>query len=100
MPIPHSHSEGATFVHNDRIWMVGGHSTPDGGKKGFSSDVLSFQEGGEWKLICQLPKPVSSPAAAIINGRLYVAGGWDGRKDEDKNYLSSREVWVTDLVDL
>jgi N-acetylneuraminic acid mutarotase len=100
LPNPHSHSEGATFVHNDRIWMLGGHSTPDGGNKGFSNDVLTLKEGGEWELICRLPKPVSSPAAAIINDRLYVAGGWDGRMDEDKKWLSSPEVWVTEVTDL
>ena len=80
--------------------MVGGHSTPVGGKKGFSADVVSLTEGSEWELACQLPKPVSSPAAAIIDDRLYVAGGWDGRMDEDKNWLSSPEVWVTDVTDI
>ncbi len=100
LPDPHSHSEGATFVLSDRIWMLGGHSTPDGGTKGFSNDVLTLQEGGEWELVCRMPKPVSSPAAAIINERLYVAGGWDGRMDEDKKWLSSPEVWVTDAKDL
>jgi N-acetylneuraminic acid mutarotase len=76
--------------------MLGGHSTPEGGTKGFCGDVLSLQEGGEWVLTCKLPKPISSPAAAIIHDRLYVAGGWDGRMDEDKNWLSSPEVWVVD----
>jgi hypothetical protein len=33
LPYGHSHSEGATFVHNDRIWMVAGHTTPEGEKK-------------------------------------------------------------------
>jgi N-acetylneuraminic acid mutarotase len=77
--------------------MLGGHSTPEGGTKGFCGDVLSLQEGGEWDVRGKLPKPISSPAAAIIRERLYVAGGWDGRMDEDKNWLSSPEVWVADV---
>jgi N-acetylneuraminic acid mutarotase len=98
LPYGHSHAEGATFVHNNRIWMIAGHHTPDGGKKGFSGDVLTLEEGGEWQVSGTLPKPVSSPAASIIDNRLYVAGGWDGRMEEDtKKWLSSPEVWVTEL---
>ncbi len=97
LPIAHSHSEGATFVHQDRIWMVGGHWTPDGGTKTFCSHVLTLTEGGEWEYTCKLPKPISSPASRIIDGRLYVAGGWDGRTAKDKTWLSSPEVWVTDV---
>jgi N-acetylneuraminic acid mutarotase len=100
LPVPHSHSEHATFVHKDRIWMIGGHSTPEGGKKGFCPNVVTLREGGEWEITCHLPKPTSSPAAGIINDRLYVAGGWDGRMDEEKNWLSSPEVWATDVNDL
>ena len=97
LPYGHSHSEGATFVHNGRIWMVGGHTTPEGGKKGFCGNVLSLAEGGEWDVSFTLPKPISSPAAAIIDERMYVIGGWDGRMAEDKRWLSSPEVWVTDV---
>ena len=100
LPVAHSHSEGATFVHGDRIWMVGGHSTPEGGKKGFCGNVVTLREGGEWEVTCHLPKPISSPASRIINDKLYVAGGWDGRMDDDKEWLSSPEVWVADVGEL
>ena len=107
LPYGHSHSEGATFVHDNRIWMVAGHTTPHGGKKGFCGNVVSLGEGEEWELTCKAPKPMSSPASKVIKGRLYVAGGWDGRMTEetpDRNYwadrqISSPEVWVTDLPD-
>ena len=97
LPYGHSHSEGATFVHGDRIWMLGGHTTPEGGRKGFCANVLTLREGGEWQLTLRLPGPTSSPAAAIAGDRLYVAGGWDGRKDATGRWLSSPEVWVTAL---
>ena len=100
LPVAHSHSEGATFVDKDRIWMAGGHSTPEGGKKGFCPNVVTLREGEEWEVTCHLPKPISSPAAKIINDKLYVAGGWDGRMDDDKEWLSSPEVWVTDVSGL
>lgn len=100
LPVAHSHSEGATFVYEDRIWMVGGHATPEGGKKGFDNKVVTLREGEAWEVTCHLPKPISSPAAKVIGGRLYVAGGWDGRMDDDKEWLSSPEVWVADVADL
>ena len=100
LPVAHSHSEGATFVHGDRIWMVGGHSTPEGGKKGFCGNVVTMREGEEWEVTCHLPKPISSPASRIINDKLYVAGGWDGRMDDEKEWLSSPEVWVAKVGNL
>ena len=101
LPYGHSHSEGATFVNADRIYSVAGHTTPEGGSKGFCGNILTLVEGGEWELTAKLPKPMSSPASRILDGRLYVIGGWDGRTEEgttmaDKKWLSSPEVWVAD----
>ena len=98
LPVPHSHSEHATVVHEDRIWMIGGHSTPVGGKKGFCPNIVTLAAGADWQLTGLLPKPISSPAAGIIDKKLYVAGGWDGRMDESRNWLSSPEVWCTDVA--
>jgi N-acetylneuraminic acid mutarotase len=88
LPKGHSHAEGATFVHGNRIYMVGGHTTPEGGKKALDPDILALAPGGSWELVGKLPAPLSSPAAAIIEGRLYVAGGFDGSV--------KAEVWVCD----
>ena len=99
LPVAHSHSEGATFVHEDRIWMIGGHSTPEGGKKGFCGDVVTLREGEEWEVTCHLPKPISSPAAKVINDQLYVAGGWDGRREND-DWIMSPEVWTISVKGL
>ncbi len=98
LPYGHSHSEGATFVHGDTIFMVGGHSTPHGGKNGFSGDVLALPAGGEWQTVCKLPRPTSSPAATIIDDNLYFAGGWNGGMDENKVWLMSSEVWVREGI--
>ena len=98
LPYGHSHSEGATFVHNEQIWMIGGHHTPTGEKKSFCGDILTLRANGQWQVQSKLPKPISSPAASIIDNRLYVAGGWDGRREsETEKWLSSPEVWVADI---
>ena len=81
--------------------MAAGHTTPDGGTKGFCGNLLTLVEGGEWELTAKLPKPMSSPASRILDGKLYVIGGWDGRTQKgttigDKKWLSSPEVWVAD----
>ena len=78
LPKGHSHAEGGTFVHGGRIYMVGGHTTRPGQSKKVDPDILALSLGGTWEVVATLPMPLSSPAAAIINDRLYVAGGSPG----------------------
>ena len=78
LPKGHSHAEGATFVHDGKIYMVGGHTTPVGGNKSQDPDILSLSKEDSWLKVGELPGPLSSPAAAIIGDRLYVAGGAAG----------------------
>ncbi len=75
LPHGHSHAEGGTFVHGGRIFVIGGHATPEGGRKRIDADILALTPGGQWKVVGKLPMPLSSPAAAIIGGKLFVAGG-------------------------
>ena len=90
LPKGHSHAEGGTFVHDGRIYVVGGHTTPEGGTKSIDPDILALTPGGAWELVGRLPVPLSSPAAAIIDGKLYVAGGsLDGSSVEAR-------MWATD----
>ena len=58
---------------------------------GFKGHLLVLEPGGEWKLLGKLPMSLSSPAAAIIGGKLYAAGGSaTGRGAQAK-------MWVADL---
>lgn len=79
LPKGHSHAEGSTFVHDGRIYMAGGHTTAPGESKQVDPDILVLSAGGEWEVVGTLPMPLSSPAAAIIDGRFYVAGRSPGR---------------------
>jgi N-acetylneuraminic acid mutarotase len=88
LPKGHSHSEGGTFVSGGRILVVGGHTTPSGGRKRIDPDILALQPGGDWEKIGELPLPLSSPTAAVIAGKLYVAGGSpDGRSVQAKMWV-------------
>ena len=75
LPKGHSHAEGVTFVSGGRIFMVGGHTTPEGGTKSIDADILALTPGGQWEVVAKLPMALSSPAAAIIGGKLFVGGG-------------------------
>ena len=55
--------------------MIGGHATPEGGRKRIDDDMLALKPGGKWESIGKLPMSLSSPVAAIIGDRLFVGGG-------------------------
>ena len=53
-------------------------------------DILALAPGGQWKVVGELPMPLSSPAADIIGGKLYVAGGSpNGRSVQTKKWVRS-----------
>ncbi len=89
LPKGHSHAEAGTFVHDGRIYMVGGHTTKKGESKKIDPDILALAVGGQWELVGKLPMPLSSPAAAIIGGKLYVGGG----SPNGRNVQA--DMWVT-----
>ena len=91
LPKGHSHAEGATFVHNGRIFMAGGHTTALGASKEVDPDILALVPGGTWEKVGALPMPLSSPAAAIIEGKFYVAGGSPGRS------AVQADMWVSSV---
>ena len=73
LPGPHSHAEGSSFLSNGRIFVVGGMTRDD--RRRINSHIIVGVPGGEWQIVGDLPRPLSSPAAAIIGDRLFVAGG-------------------------
>lgn len=90
LPKGHSHAEAGTFVHDGQIYMVGGHTTPEGGTKSVDPDILRLKPGGSWELLGQLPMPLSSPAAAVLGDKLYVAGGSpDGRSVQGRMWVAA-----------
>lgn len=73
LPQPHSHAEGSSFLSNGRIFIVGGMTRDK--KRRIDSHITAGTPGGAWEIVGELPRPLSSPAAAIIGDRLFVAGG-------------------------
>ena len=89
LPKGHSHAEGATFVHDNKIWMIGGHTTPMGGSKAQDPDILTLAPGSQWQKVGELPNPLSSPAASIIDGIMYIGGGaYQGSTVQSKMWMA------------
>jgi N-acetylneuraminic acid mutarotase len=74
LPAGHSHAEGSTIVQDGRIFILGGMARI-GEKRSIDNKILAPSPNGEWKVLGELPRPLSSPVAAIIGGQLYVGGG-------------------------
>ncbi len=69
LPVPHSHAEGSTFVHDGAIYLIGGRSVRP------SVAAIWVLRDGAWKSLGELPQATLAPAARVIGGRLVVAGG-------------------------
>ena len=70
LPTNQSHTEPSTFVHDERIWMVGGLVQGD-------RVVIYDPSTNKWeeRVDLMLPVKLLAPGASIADGRLFVTGG-------------------------
>ncbi len=66
---------------NGAVYRVGGvysRNAPEEAEDMHSTDTFAKYdpESGKWTSLTPLPKPVSSLDAAVLNGKIYVIGGW------------------------
>ncbi|MFT5301303.1 MAG: N-acetylneuraminic acid mutarotase [Mariniblastus sp.] len=78
----------AMVTYRGMLYRIGGFSAlnNDGDEKDLHSqdDVARFDpEGKKWQDLAPLPQPRSSFDAAVLDGKIYVVGGWrmQGEKD-------------------
>jgi N-acetylneuraminic acid mutarotase len=71
MPGPRSHTVNATFVLNGKIFMLAGNS-----KQSVWSRTVFVFDGTSWSQSTQLPMLRSSSACGVIDGKIYVIGGY------------------------
>jgi len=74
LPTGHTHAEAGTFVHDKRIWFLGGMAQV-ADKRWIDNKITVLTSEGKWKHAGELPQPLSAAAAGIIDGKLYLAGG-------------------------
>ena len=74
LPTGHTHAEASTFIHRNRIYLLGGMAQV-GERRWIDNKITVLTPEGKWKHVGELPRPLSASAAGVIAGRLYLAGG-------------------------
>ena len=74
LPVGHTHAEGATFVHQKRIYFMGGMARL-GRRRWIDNQITVSTPTGGWKHVASLPRRLSAAAAGVIGDKLYIAGG-------------------------
>lgn len=76
LPDGRSHFESSTIVHKGRILVVGGRCNSSTPPRNVVGDILEYDPASnKWSVVGELAEKVLAPSAAIIDGRLVVAGG-------------------------
>lgn len=91
----------AMVAHSGKLYRVGGFTVKEDEKKDHS---LWSQDGfaqfdpktGEWTNLPGLPEPRSSHDAIVLNGKLYVAGGWNMQGQDNTTWHTT--AWSCDLT--
>lgn len=94
LPTPRSHFECATFVHGDRIVIVGGRDNRRwGGLKRLGlANVTSYDPAQDrWTELPALPMGLQTTCARVIDGRLIVTTGATGEEvdGQPRTFLTS-----------
>jgi len=74
LPTGHTHAEASTFVHDNRIWFLGGMAQV-GQKRWIDNKITVLTPQGQWIHAGDLPRSLSAAAAGVLHGKLYLAGG-------------------------
>ncbi|MEQ8785658.1 MAG: kelch repeat-containing protein [Pirellulaceae bacterium] len=96
------HLQGLAMVaHGGKLYRVGGFTAKNAAGEEhdlWSQDsVACFDPAdGKWRDLPSLPEPRSSHDAAILGDKLYVAGGWALRGEDDSKWHDT--AWVMDLA--
>ena len=84
--------QGLALVrHGNAVIRIGGftalNAKDEEGRLSSQADVARFvPDRGEWTALPPLPEPRSSFDAAVVDGWLYVAGGWDMQPDAETRW--------------
>ena len=90
----------ALVAHNGKLYRVGGFTVKNEEKEDQSlwsqdSFALFDPKNGEWINLPPLPEPRSSHDAVVLDGKLYVAGGWNMQGSENTTWHTT--AWTCDL---
>lgn len=91
----------ALVAHGGRLYRIGGFMARN--KEGQEHDLWSQAEvasydpaSGKWTDVSPLPEPRSSFDAAVLDGKIYVVGGWQLAGEAESKWHST--AYVLDLA--
>lgn len=98
IPAARRRGGAGVVVHNGLIYLVGGNAR--GHNSGFVAWTDSFNPAtGEWKVLADAPRPRDHFHAAVLNGKIYAAGGRRSAFDAGKPMeLTIAETDVYDIA--
>jgi N-acetylneuraminic acid mutarotase len=77
MSTPRSGSPG-TVALNGKVYVMGGDTGDGPGQRQLASAEVFDPATGAWSAIADMPTPRNSMGAAVLEGKVYVMGGFDG----------------------
>lgn len=98
-PLPVALNHTVAAVVRGRLYLIGGQ-TDAGGSGPFVNTVYEYDpETATWTSRAPMPTARSGGAAAVIDGKIYVAGGRPPRGTDFAVYEPASDTWTT-LPDL
>ena len=91
--LPTKRVDFSTAVVNDKIYLIGGTlvENADPRKKVWISTVEVYDpKSNKWQRVSEMPTPRAYPMSTVVDGRIYVLGGYSG------NFNTLRVVEVYD----
>ena len=95
--LPTKRSAFSTAVVDDKIYLIGGNLFENRkGPFGVSLVEIYNPENNSWRRGADMPTARAKPATAVIDGRIYVIGGYAGIDNRGENFKILKIVEVYD----
>lgn len=78
----------ATVVAGDGLFVIGGWDGQGTRAEVWRAPILSDGRIGGWAAMPPYPSTLDLHDAAVLNGRIYVAGGWNGAQAQQAVYAA------------
>lgn len=94
LPLPLHHTMAS--VANGRLYVIGGEAgNPTAGESVFQTGVYMLEEGADaWQTKAPMPTARSGGGSAVIDGKIYVAGGRPPRGSDLAVYDPASDAWT------
>ena len=85
--IPTKRKSFSTTVVDDKVYLIGGTLFENGrGPFGISTVEVYNPEMNTWQKVADMPTPRADAGTAVIDGNIYVFGGYNGIDNRGENF--------------